>query len=74
MNMNIHGHTFADDFALKIEGAKLLEHVAGECMILAGGAGMIYETGIERYYRDVKLSEVGCGSNKTFLGAMATLL
>lgn len=74
MNMNVGGHTFTDDFALKIEGAKLLEYVAGECMILAGGAGMVYETGIERYYRDVKLTEVGCGSNKTELGVIALTL
>ncbi|WP_308528728.1 acyl-CoA dehydrogenase family protein [uncultured Oscillibacter sp.] len=74
MNLTIGQADFIEDFALKMEGAKLLREISSECMILAGGAGMIYETGIERYYRDVQPSEVGCGCNKTALDWISALL
>lgn len=74
LNFTMGTGSFTDDFALKIEGASVLREVASECMILAGGMGLIYETGLERYYRDVEMSEVGCGSNKTMLGVISMTL
>lgn len=55
----------AQAIALKIAGEQLLEDVVSQCIELHGGMGVIYETGIERFYRDSKMSAVGCGSNKT---------
>ena len=60
--------------ALKTEGAKLMEHVAGECMRLHGGTGVVYETGIERYYRDAQMSHVGCGSTKTLTDYLSNFI
>lgn len=64
----------SEALALKIEGAKLLEEVTSECMTLMGGVGIVYETGIERFYRDNKTSELGCVSNKTALSYIAYAL
>ena len=66
-NLNNDEFDFADDFALKKYGADVLKEVASEAMLLMGGTGYVYETGIERYVGDAMLSEVGCGSNKTAL-------
>ena len=42
----------------KIMGAKYFEHIASECVTLCGGNGTIVETGIERYYRDAKVTSI----------------
>lgn len=42
----------------KVMGSKIFEHVASECVVLAGGNGTIVETDIERYYRDAKVTSV----------------
>jgi butyryl-CoA dehydrogenase len=56
--------------ALKIEGTKLAKAVCDKCMTLHGGLGTVRETGIERYYRDVKMADVACGSNLTLTDAL----
>ena len=53
-----------DAYALKVEGGKLAEEVSSACIVFFGGAGVIRETGIERYYRDAKTLHMACGSNK----------
>lgn len=60
--------------SLKLEGAKLLEEVARECIILFGGAGVIYETGIERSYRDAVISSVACASDKSLETVLSMFL
>lgn len=42
----------------KVMGSKIFEHVASECVVLAGGNGTIVETDIERYFRDAKVTSV----------------
>ena len=56
--------------ALKKEGADLLEYVSSKCIELHGGMGTVYETGIERFYRDAKMGTVGCGSNRTLMNGL----
>lgn len=73
-NLNADEFSFEDDFALKRFGAEVLEEVTKESMLLMGGTGYIYETGVERYLRDAVLSEVGCGSNNTALSWIAATL
>ncbi len=73
-NVSNGDDSFLGDSALKIEGAKTLIEVANECMLFMGATGYIKETGIERYYRDVVLSEVGCGSNKAALSTISMFL
>jgi citronellyl-CoA dehydrogenase len=60
--------------ALKTEGARLMERVAGECMRLHGGTDVVYETGIERYYRDAQMCHVGCGSTKTLTDYLSNFI
>jgi len=47
---------------LSMYGAKLLEFVSSQCIILHGGTGTVHETDIERFYRDAPMTTVGCGS------------
>lgn len=74
LNLNNGDVDINESISLKIEGEKLLEEVSSECMSLMGGAGLIYETGIERFYRDVKMTAHACCSNKTFLSTIASTL
>ena len=74
LNLNNGDVDITESVSLKIEGEKLVEEVASECMSLMGGAGLIYETGIERYYRDVKMTAHACCSNKTFLSQIAAAM
>lgn len=60
--------------SLKVEGEELLREVASNCIEFHGGMGTIYETGIERFYRDAKMGGVGCGSNKTFVNSIASMI
>lgn len=60
--------------ALKVAGEELLAEVAGQCIEFQGGMGTVYETGIERYYRDGKMGALGCGSNKALINTLSTML
>lgn len=60
--------------ALKVEGAELLEYVASQCIEFHGGTGTVYETGIERFYRDSKMGALGCGSNKTLITNIGSMM
>ncbi|MDQ0223263.1 acyl-CoA dehydrogenase family protein [Streptococcus moroccensis] len=56
----------------KVEGVDLLREVTTECNALYGGMGEIYETGIERFYRDAAALEHPCVSDKSavnFIGS-----
>lgn len=57
--------------SIKIVGAKLFESVVSRCIVLFGGTGTIFETDIERYYRDAKMTYVGCGSNNTMTNVLS---
>lgn len=59
---------------IKIQGEQLLEHVVSECIELHGGIGTIYETGLERFYRDAKMASVGCGSDKVLLSMLSQMI
>lgn len=73
-NRNSGVHDSIEAGALKAASGPLLEKVAGECMMLMGGTGVIHETGIERYYRDAKALEIACFSDKTFVDTVAGTL
>lgn len=60
--------------ALKVAGEELLREIASQCIEFHGGMGTVYETGIERYYRDAKMGGLGCGSNKTMIDSLSLLL
>lgn len=60
--------------ALKAEGEELLREVASQCVEFHGGMGTVYETGIERFYRDAKMGALGCGSNRTLLNTISGLV
>ncbi|WP_103662569.1 acyl-CoA dehydrogenase family protein [Lactobacillus sp. HT06-2] len=53
--------------SLKYSGGRLLEKIARDMMLLHGGSGSIYETGIERFLRDALQSEFAIFSNASFL-------
>lgn len=73
-NRNAGIHDSIEAGALKAASGPLLEKVAGECMLLMGGTGVIHETGIEVYYRDAKPLEIACFSDKTFVDTVANTL
>ena len=73
-NRNAGIHDSIEAGALKAASGPLLEKVAGECMMLMGGTGVIRETGIERYYRDAKALEIACFSDKTFVDTVAATI
>lgn len=73
-NRNAGIHDTLEAGALKASAGPLLEKVAGECMMLMGGTGVIRETGIEQYYRDAKALEIACFSDKTFVDNVANSL
>ena len=73
-NRNAGIHDTLEAGALKASAGPLLEKVAGECMLLMGGTGVIHETGIEQYYRDAKALEIACFSDKTFVDNVANSL
>ena len=70
-NRNCGIHDSLEAGALKAATGPLMEKVAGECMLLMGGTGVIHETGIERYYRDAKALQIACFSDKTFVDTVA---
>lgn len=59
---------------LKVNGAKLLESVASRCIVLHGGIGTVYETDIERYYRDAKMNFLGCGSTSSLIDYLSNFI
>lgn len=73
-NRNAGIHDSIEAGALKAASGPLMEKVAGECMMLMGGTGVIHETGIEMYYRDAKALEIACFSDKTFVDTVAATL
>lgn len=60
--------------ALKVEGEELLREIASQCIEFHGGMGTVYETGIERFYRDAKMGGLGCGSNKVMINTLSSFL
>lgn len=73
-NRNRGENIIPQAIALKVEGEQLLQHIASQCIELHGGTGTIYETGIERYYRDAKMGALGCASNKTLIDTLSAFL
>jgi len=60
--------------SLKVEGAELAKSVCDQCITLHGGLGTVKETGLERYYRDVKMFDITCGSNLTLVDVLSKSL
>ena len=60
--------------ALKVEGTKLAKSVCDKCITLHGGLGTVQETDVERYFRDVKMFDLTCGSNFTLVDIWAMSL
>lgn len=58
----------------KVKGARLLERVASECMVLNGGNGVIVENDIERYLRDAKMNAIGCFALPHIVDMITTML
>ncbi|MCL1992905.1 MAG: acyl-CoA/acyl-ACP dehydrogenase [Spirochaetes bacterium] len=69
-NMNVSGL----GIALKVEGVRIAKSVCDTCMTLHGGLGTVKEVDIERYYRDVKMFDITCGSNFTLIDTLASSL
>ena len=70
-----HGENVsAQAIALKVEGEALLREVASQCIEFHGGMGTVYETGIERFYRDAKMGGLGCGSNKSMINTLSYMV
>lgn len=61
-------------WAAKVKGARLMERVASECMVLNGGNGVIVENDIERYLRDAKMNAIGCFALPHITDMISTLL
>lgn len=64
----------AEAIAIKVEGEELLREIASQCIEFHGGMGTVYETGVERFYRDAKMGGLGCGSNKTMVNTLSSML
>lgn len=73
-NMNQGNNSMAEAIMLKVKGNKMVEHVTSECIVLHGGIGTVYETDIERFYRDAKMNFVGCGSDKTLINTLSAMI
>ena len=56
---------------LKIKGAKVCEYVAGEAIQLHGGVGVIFGTGVERFWRDAKVNQIAGGSLEALYDGIA---
>lgn len=59
---------------MKSEGEELLREVASQCVEFHGGMGTVYETGIERFYRDAKMGALGCGSSRSLMNMISGLV
>lgn len=60
--------------ALKVQGVKTAKFVSDTCITLHGGLGTVHEVDIERYYRDVKMLDLTCGSNFTLTDILSMSL
>ena len=49
---------------LKLVGAKIAQDVLGECVQIHGGAGLMQEYIVARYFRDSKLFSIGGGTDE----------
>jgi len=56
---------------LKIKGSKVCEYVAGEAIQLHGGVGVIFGTGVERFWRDAKVNQIAGGSLEALYDGIA---
>ncbi len=65
---------FASAIALKVEGEALLRNITSDCIDFHGGTGTVYETDVERFYRDAKMGAIGCGSVKTYINTLSSMI
>lgn len=56
---------------LKIKGAKVAEYVCGEAIQLHGGLGVVHGTGVDRFWRDAKISQIAGGSIEALTDGIA---
>lgn len=64
----------AQAWAAKVQGARMFEHVASQCVVLNGGNGTVVENDIERYYRDAKMNSIGCFALPHIVDMITTLI
>jgi len=60
--------------SLKVEGTKMAKSICDKCITLHGGVGTVYETDLERHFRDVKMFDLTCGSNFTLVDILSMSL
>lgn len=58
---------------LKLFAAQVQQRVLNECCQLHGGAGLMAEYEVARYFRDTKLAEIGGGSNEVMKKIIAKM-
>ncbi|MGH2908173.1 MAG: acyl-CoA dehydrogenase family protein [Solirubrobacteraceae bacterium] len=51
----------------KLHAARVAVQVADECIQIHGGAGYMQEVGIERCWRDLRLNQIGAGTDEIML-------
>lgn len=59
---------------IKVEAARMLQHVVYECQQLHGGAGYMAGMEIERLYRDARVQAIGGGASEVMLEEVAKRL
>ncbi len=73
-NVNCGSETaVVESFALKVQGDDMGKRITDECIMLMGGIGHIYETGLERYFRDMASFTHPCGSDKAIIGGIGMI-
>ncbi|MDR3360817.1 MAG: acyl-CoA dehydrogenase, partial [Bifidobacteriaceae bacterium] len=59
---------------LKVKASLVAEYVAGEAIQLHGGVGVIFGTGVERFWRDAKINQIAGGSIEACLDSLASAI
>lgn len=72
MNMGMNATPYA--VSAKIQGSRLLESIASQCVEMHGGNGTVFENGIERYYRDAKMNHIGGGATPVLVDWLSKII
>jgi citronellyl-CoA dehydrogenase len=55
----------------KLKGGKLVREVADWCVQFHGGTGYMWETRVNRFYRDARLMGIGGGADEVMMAIIA---
>jgi citronellyl-CoA dehydrogenase len=58
----------------KLKAGRLSREVADKCLQFWGGMGYMWETRIDRFYRDARLLSIGAGADEVMLGIICKLM